>query len=173
MNRSLFRITAYLQLGIAILLATGCAPTQPFFAHESADLQYYLNSATSIEYPDVEVESLAETTGSARPLTIGNHDYQFWDLSLEECVSIALQNAKLFVTTSGNAEFRQNVAETGLDVAWTTSGSRGGSGVVETSCGRTDVAIDDINDVLWIRWADNREPVGREVIDALLDCSRN
>lgn len=71
------------------------------------------------------------------------------------------------------AEFRQNVAETGLDVTWTTSGSRGGSGVVETSCGRTDVAIDDINDVLWIRWADNREPISREVIDALLDCSRN
>ncbi len=110
MNRSLFRYTAYVQLGIAILLATGCAPTQPFFAHESPDLQYYLNSATSIEYPDVEVESLAETTESTRPLSIGNHDYQFWDLSLEECVSIALNNAKFFVTTSGNAEFRQNVA---------------------------------------------------------------
>lgn len=110
MNRSLFRITAYLQLGCAILFATGCAPTQPFFLHESPDLQYYLNTATKIEYPDVEVESLAETTQSERPLTMGNHDYQFWDLTVEECVSIALQNAKFFVTTSGNAEFRQNVA---------------------------------------------------------------
>ena len=71
------------------------------------------------------------------------------------------------------AEFRQDVAETGLNVAWTTSGPRGGSGVVETSCGSIDVAIDDINDVLWIRWADNREPVTGEVIDSLLDCSRN
>ncbi len=110
MNRSLFRITAYLQLGLAVLLATGCTPTQPFFINESPDLQYYLNSATDIEYPDVEVESLAETTHSMRPLSIGNHDYKFWDLSLEECVSIALQNAKFFVTTSGNAEIRQNVA---------------------------------------------------------------
>ncbi len=110
MNRSLFRITAYLQLGITILLSAGCAPTQPFFINESPDLQYYLNSATAIEYPDVEVESLAETTESVRPLSIGNHDYQFWDLTLEECVSIALQNAKFFVTTGGNAEFRQNVA---------------------------------------------------------------
>ncbi|MFK8114860.1 MAG: TolC family protein [Rubripirellula sp.] len=110
MNRSLLKITAYLQLGLTILLATGCAPTQPFFLNESPDLQYYLNSATRIEYPDVEVESLAETTQAQAPLTIGNHDYQFWDLSLEECVSIALQNAKFFVTTSGNAEFRQNVA---------------------------------------------------------------
>lgn len=110
MNRVWIRNTAYLQLCLAILMATGCAPTQPFFKGESPDLQYYLNSATRIEYPDVEVESLAETTMSAEPLTIGNHDYQFWDLTVEECVSIALQNAKFFVTTSGNAEFRQNVA---------------------------------------------------------------
>ena len=41
---------------------------------------------------------------------MGNHEYQFWDLSVEECVSIALQNAKFFVTTGGNAEFRDNVA---------------------------------------------------------------
>ncbi|QDT09498.1 TolC family protein [Planctomycetes bacterium K23_9] len=110
MNRSLFRITVYLQLGMMILLATGCAPTQPFFMNESPDLQHYLNTATSIEYPDVNIDSLAETTQSMRPLTIGNHDYQFWDVTLEECVSIALANAKFFVTTSGNAESRQNIA---------------------------------------------------------------
>tara|TARA_R110002049_G_scaffold2750_2_gene21467 strand:- start:254050 stop:256464 length:2415 start_codon:yes stop_codon:yes gene_type:complete len=110
MNRSLIRITTYLQIGIMVLMSVGCTPTQPFFYNETPDLQYYLNTATSIEYPDVEVESLAETTQAVRPLTIGNHDYQFWDLSLEECVSIALQNAKFFITTSGNAEFRQNIA---------------------------------------------------------------
>ena len=67
MNRSLLRITAYLQIGLTILLATGCSPTQPFFYNESPDLQYYLNTATRIEYPDVEVESLAETTESEPP----------------------------------------------------------------------------------------------------------
>ena len=110
MSRSFLKQTTYLQLLLTILLATGCAPTQPFFLHESPDLQYYLNTATQIEYPDVEVESLAETTEAQRPLSIGNHDYQFWDLTVEDCVSIALQNAKFFVTTSGNAEFRQNIA---------------------------------------------------------------
>ena len=85
-------------------------PRSRSFLHESPDLQHYLNRATQIEYPDVEVESLAETTESQRPLSIGNHDYQFWDLTVEDCVSIALQNAKFFVTTSGNAEFRQNIA---------------------------------------------------------------
>ena len=111
MNRSLFRFAAYLQLAVAIVLATGCTPTQPFFLNESPDLQHYLNTATEIEYPDVEVESLEETKQALRPLTIGNHDYQFWDLSLEECVSLALQNSKFFITTSGIAEFRQNVAD--------------------------------------------------------------
>ncbi len=110
MNRSLYRITAYIQLVITIMMAVGCAPTQPFFLNESPDLQYYLNSATRIEYPDVDVESLAETTHALRPLALGNHDYQFWDLTLEECVTMALQNAKVFPTTSGNAEVRQNLA---------------------------------------------------------------
>lgn len=109
MNRSLFCFAAYLQLGMSILLASGCAPTQPFFHNESPDLRHYLSTATSIEYPDVEVASLAETTETIRPLTVGNHDYEFWDLSLEECVSIALQNSKFFLTTGGTAEFRQNV----------------------------------------------------------------
>ena len=110
MPRSLFRIAAYLQLGIAALMATGCSPMQPYFLNEPADLQYYLKTATEVEYSDAEIESLAETTESAAPLTMGNHEYQFWDLSVEECVSIALQNAKFFVTTGGNAEFRDNVA---------------------------------------------------------------
>ncbi len=111
MNRSLFRLTAYLQLGIAILTATGCAPTQPFYLNESPDLQHYLNAATEIEYPDVDVESLPETTETLEPLSIGNHDYQFWDLTLEESVSIALNNAKFLITTGGIAEARQNVSE--------------------------------------------------------------
>ena len=101
---------AYIQLCLAAVLATGCTSTQPFFLNESPDLQHYLNTATQIEYPDVEVESLADTTNARLPLSIGNHEYEFWNLTLEECVSIALQNSKFFITTSGNAESRQNVA---------------------------------------------------------------
>lgn len=111
MNRRLFRITAHLQLGFSILLASGCAQTQPFFLNEKPDLQHYLSAATAIEYPDVDVASLPDTTQTLEPLTIGNHNYEFWDLTLEEAVSIAMGNAKFFVTTSGIAETRQNVAD--------------------------------------------------------------
>lgn len=110
MNRSLFRIAAHLQLVLTIVLATGCSPTQPFFVNESPDLQHYLNTATSIEYPDVEVASLPETTQSLPPLTVGNHNYEFWNMTLEECVTMALQNAKFLMTTGGTSETRQNIA---------------------------------------------------------------
>jgi outer membrane protein TolC len=111
MNRSLIKSAAYLQLLVALFMATGCATTQPFFANESPDLQHYLGTATKVEYPDVQTASLAETTEALPPLTLSNHNYgEYWDLELEECVSIALQNAKFFFTTSGTAEIRQNVA---------------------------------------------------------------
>ncbi|WP_182865811.1 TolC family protein [Rhodopirellula sp. JC639] len=110
MNRSLFRIAAHLQLVLAIVLATGCTPTQPFFVNESPDLQHYLNTATSIEYPDVEVASMPEATESLPPLTVGNHNYEFWNMTLEECVTMALQNARFLMTTGGTAETRQNIA---------------------------------------------------------------
>lgn len=110
MNRRLLSIAAYLQLGLTVLGSIGCAPTQPFFLNESPNLQYYLDQATAIEYPDVEVASLAETTEALAPLAIGNHEFEYWDLTLEECVSIALQNSKFFRTVDGTAEFRQNVA---------------------------------------------------------------
>ncbi|MEL6107134.1 MAG: TolC family protein [Planctomycetota bacterium] len=110
MNRSLFRFTAHLQLALAIVLATGCTPTQPFFLNESPDLEHYLDTATAVEYPDVDVASLPEAVQSRAPLTIGNHDYEFWDLTLEECVSMALNNARFIPTTGGVAELRQSIA---------------------------------------------------------------
>lgn len=110
MNRSLIRVATYAQLYVMALLATGCTPTQPFFLNESPELRHYLDTATRIEYPDVDVASLEETTQALPPLTLGNHNYEYWDLTLEECVAQALQNAKFFVTVAGTAEQRQSVA---------------------------------------------------------------
>ena len=39
-----------------------------YFLNEPADLQYYLKTATEVEYSDAEIESLAETTESAAPI---------------------------------------------------------------------------------------------------------
>jgi hypothetical protein len=69
-------------------------------------------------------------------------------------------------------DLRQRVNDAGLDVGWSNSGPRGGSGRVETTCGPVDVTIDEIDEELWIRWADNREVLTPGAIDALLSCSR-
>ena len=39
---------------IASVLASGCAPQQPFYFREDGNLSHYLGVATDIEYPDTE-----------------------------------------------------------------------------------------------------------------------
>ena len=94
MNR---RYLPALALSIAGLTSlAGCQPRQPVYFRESGDLSYYLDRATSIEYPDVAVQSLDEVTANERPVTVRNPDFgDFWDLPLEDAVSIALQNSKV------------------------------------------------------------------------------
>lgn len=110
MNRFLFKLATYIQLSVAIVMSIGCTPVQPYFMNEKPQLEHYLNSVASVEYPDVEVDKLPETTESLAPLTVDNHEYVFWDMSLEECVEMALTNARFLPTTSGTAEFRQGIA---------------------------------------------------------------
>jgi outer membrane protein TolC len=95
-------------LFVCILVATtGCVPTQPFYLHEDGDLSHYINKATEVEHPDLHTEMLADVTQSQRPLSVSHPEFrEFWDLSLEECVSIALNNMK--VMRGGSATRLQN-----------------------------------------------------------------
>ncbi len=68
-------------------------------------------------------------------------------------------------------DFRRRVSEVGLNVDWSNSGPRGGSGSVDTSCGPVDVTVDLIDDALWIRWAESREVATPGTIDALMSCT--
>ncbi len=84
---------------IALLAAAGlvgCSPTQPIYLHDTGDLSYYLDRATDVEYPDVETCMLDEVTQARAPITVLDPDFDsFMDLTLEQAVSIALQNAKV------------------------------------------------------------------------------
>lgn len=81
---------------IALTAFTGCHPSQPFYLHEDGDLSHYLDAATEIEEPDLNPDRLAEVENAQAPLTISNSDkFEIWDLSLEDCMSIALQNSKV------------------------------------------------------------------------------
>src|SRR5438067_8065823 len=83
---------------VGLLVATtGCVPTQPFYLHEDGDLSHYIAKATDVEHPDLRVDMLQDVVQSKRPLSVLHPDFDnFWDLTLEECVSITVQNTKIF-----------------------------------------------------------------------------
>jgi len=86
---------------VVVLLAmtsvfSGCHPMQPFYFHDDGDLSHYLDSATQVEHPDYDQPRLAEVEQAMQPFVVSNPDVQeMWDLTLEECVGIALQNSKV------------------------------------------------------------------------------
>jgi outer membrane protein TolC len=86
-------------IALVLLLAVGCAPTQPFYFFEKGDLSHYVGMATKIEAPDVKNSSLSEVEDAQPPLTLTNNKYEkVWDLTLEEAVHITLQNSKVMRT---------------------------------------------------------------------------
>ncbi|MCI0334139.1 MAG: TolC family protein [Planctomycetes bacterium] len=81
---------------IVTMIATGCAPQQPFYCREDGDLSHYLDVATEIEYPDVEEPSLCEVQNTLPPLTLKNpENYEIWELPLSEVVHITLCNSQV------------------------------------------------------------------------------
>lgn len=97
------------------LATTGCFPTQPVYLNDTGDLSYYLDRATAVEYPDVETATLEEVAQSHAPITVANPNFDsFWDLSLEEAVSISLQNSKV-IRGYGTPNLQSNRVAPGID----------------------------------------------------------
>jgi outer membrane protein TolC len=95
---SMLRPSPRLQVGLVLLMAilTGCAPSQPFYLHESGELPHYKDKAMEVEYPDSKEPHFTEAVQSHAPITISNPEIEeLWDLTLQECVHIALGNSKL------------------------------------------------------------------------------
>jgi outer membrane protein TolC len=86
---------------IGCIALTGCHPTQPYFIRERGDLAHYLDQAQKIEIPDLEIDPIPEATQTYEPITLDNQKFEFLDLTLEECVSYALVNAKILQTLPG------------------------------------------------------------------------
>ncbi len=82
---------------IAAAALTGCLPSQPHYMFENGDMSYYLDQATQSEHPDVEQPRLAEVENAQAPFTLTDpfESGNFWNLSLEEVVAIALHNSKV------------------------------------------------------------------------------
>jgi outer membrane protein TolC len=84
------------------LVATGCAPKQPFYFFEDGDLSHYVGAVQKIEYPDVDQKPLDEAAGTREPLTLSNPGFdQIWEVSLEEAIRISLENGKVLRNLGG------------------------------------------------------------------------
>lgn len=90
-------------LVVSVCCQFGCRPQQPLYLTEKGRWQsHYLDKATKIEYPNVDVSSLPEVCHTAAPLTLDNPDPSaMWDLTLEEAIQMALKNSKVIRTLSG------------------------------------------------------------------------
>ncbi len=101
-EQKLYSLVSSIQIGLVIM--TGCHPTQPFFVGETGDLSHYIDTATRIEYPDLQSEPLPEASETLEPYSVDNHDYTFLDLTLEECIAYALANTKLVRAIPGSQQ---------------------------------------------------------------------
>jgi outer membrane protein TolC len=84
------------------LVASGCAPRQPFYFFEDGDLSHYVGAIQKIEYPDTVHQPLDEAAGTIEPLTLSNANFdQVWEVSLEDAIRTALENGKVLRSLGG------------------------------------------------------------------------
>ncbi|MCU0874636.1 MAG: TolC family protein [Pirellulaceae bacterium] len=146
-------------LTLALVLLTGCHPTQPFYLQSDGDLSHYVDKATEMEYPDVHTESLPDTTECQAPMTVSSPDFkEVWDLTLEGCVNIALQNSKTIRNLGGVTPFgfadglveRTSGSTTVFDPAIQESSAGSGRASLEQA-GGVEAALADFDAQLQIR----------------------
>ena len=94
--------TAWVVLTSLALVASGCAPRQPFYFFEDGDLSHYVGAIQKLEYPDACQEPLDEAAGATEPLTLSNPAFdEIWEVSLEDAVRTALENGKVLRNLGG------------------------------------------------------------------------
>src|SRR5688572_18436904 len=82
---------------LALVVSTGCQPSQPFYlTGRPGDMSHYLDKATDLEYPDLDQPPSPEAEQSSDPLTLSNPEpRELWDLTIEDAIATALQNSKV------------------------------------------------------------------------------
>jgi len=94
--------TTWAVLTSLTIVASGCAPRQPFYFFEDGDLSHYVGAIQKLEYPDACQEPLDEAAGASEPLTLSNPAFdEIWELSLEEAIRTALENGKVLRNLGG------------------------------------------------------------------------
>ncbi len=95
---------------IAVLMCVaailpGCAPQQPFYFRPNDDLSHYIGVSQTIDNADVHESSFSEIDGTIRPFSIGGPSPKdYWGLTLEQTMRIALENAKVMRQIGGQIQ---------------------------------------------------------------------
>ncbi len=112
---------------IGAALFAGCGPTRPFYFGEDATHKHYLNVATRIEMPAVPTSGLDSPVDSLPPRTLANHaPAEYWDLTLEEAVQLALANSDVMRELGGRVLQAPSLAPSIYDPAIQESDPRFG-----------------------------------------------
>jgi outer membrane protein TolC len=140
MKRNLIRWFVGMQIVSTTL--TGCAPTQPFFFGERGDLAHYIDRAQQIEYPDLHTEQIPEVSQAYPPLSLDNQNFEYTDLTLEQCISLALVNAQILRTLPGVQRQNADMAGIILSSPGNQLGSVHDAALVATTTSPQQIAID-------------------------------
>ncbi len=92
-----------LVLTAALIAPTGCVRQKEFYFHDSGELAHYKAVATEIEFPCAEVPANAGTLATGAPRRIDEQvPPEYWNLSLDEAVHLALANSRVFRDLGGH-----------------------------------------------------------------------
>lgn len=141
MSRPIFRLAAVLQ--IVIVLATGCAPTQPFFIANDPGRANFIAQSMSIDFADVHVDSLQEVAAVYPPFGPGNLPEEFLDYTLEDCIAIALNNSKILRVVPGSNANSGSILDQILSATPGQMPSRWDPAIVSTRASSQPAAVDN------------------------------
>jgi len=100
------------------LSALGCRNARPIYLGEGRELAHYMNQATQIEYPDVEISRMDTISDGLEPRTLANHQpTEIWELSLEEAIQLALANSQVMTDLGGRIVSSPGLVPTVYDPA--------------------------------------------------------
>jgi outer membrane protein TolC len=164
MPSRLLRLVATAQIGLVFL--TGCHPTQPFYVGETGDMAHYIDAATRIEYPDLQHDPLPEASQTRAPYSIDNHEYEYLDLTLEECVAYSLVNTKLVRALPGSNQQVGDIASAILSSPSSQLSTAYDPGITSSTAGTQAQVVDQNGNRVLNRGAARANQVGG-VEDAL------
>jgi len=103
-----------------MLISPGCSwfRSEKDRAYREVDFELYKDTATAIEYPDVDSACFDEVASTGRPRTLINREpTEYWNVSLEECIHIALTNSKVLRDLGGAVLDAPDAVQTVYDPA--------------------------------------------------------